>query len=149
VHNAAKAVCAMHLMRPDLAQRYPKQMYDDFGERIFADTTKGVVFYSAALALYRIHLLVSNGTIPKNTKRYKWHMLPLVRAIITGERAALPLESNQLEKHCHKIVEKLIHHSDEATKIVKQATAAIAKLEPLTRDRLKVQVVLQEMLAAL
>lgn len=149
VHNAVRAVCSMHLMRPDLASRYPKQMYEEFGETLFSEKTKEIVFYSAALALYRFHLLVSNGAIAQNTKRYKWHILPLIKMAITGDARAMPLESNQLERQCEKIVKALIHHSDEATHVVQRAVNAVAKLEPVTRDRLKGQSVLQEMLANL
>ena len=84
LHNGAKCVAAMFCNRPELAARYPKQMYEELTKSIFSDDTKEVVFYASCLTMYRFNLLVSNSTIPQNMKRFKWHMLPLVRAILAS-----------------------------------------------------------------
>jgi hypothetical protein len=71
LHNAMKCVTAMYCNRPDLASRYPKTMYAELADTIFADTTKEIIFYAACLTLYRFNLLVSNSAIPQNMKRFK------------------------------------------------------------------------------
>jgi AIPR protein len=65
LHNAAKCVTAMYCNRPELAFRYPKTMYEEFTNVIFADDVKEIIFYSACLALYRFFLLLSNAIIPQ------------------------------------------------------------------------------------
>lgn len=53
LHNAAKCVSAMFCNRPELAARYPKQMYEELTEQIFSDDSKELVFYAACVTMYR------------------------------------------------------------------------------------------------
>src|SRR5262249_34139840 len=71
LHSASKCVAAMFCNRPELAARYPKQMYGELTDSIFADSTREIVFYAACISLYRFNLLVSNSTVPQNMKRFK------------------------------------------------------------------------------
>jgi len=70
VNIAAKAVCAMFLERPELSYRYPKRMYELFTDKIFSEDVKEIIFYTACLALYRLHLLVAGADIPQNMRKY-------------------------------------------------------------------------------
>lgn len=147
VNNAAKCVAAMFLNRPELSYRYPKQMYEDLGERIFDDTNREVIFYTACLALYRAHLLISNGTIPQNMKKTKWHMLPLIRLAIAGKDMPA-LNSRKIEAYCQRIIDVLSKHQSAVSPFAK-VVSAVEGLGTLTSDRLKRQAVLEEMVAGL
>jgi hypothetical protein len=116
LHNAMKCVAAMYCNRPDLASRYPKTMYAELADTIFADSTKEIVFYAACLTLYRFNLLVSNSAIPQNLKRFKWHILPLVRGLICG-KTNHPLNSRQAEIAAGSIVETMAQHGTSATEV--------------------------------
>jgi hypothetical protein len=146
LHNAAKCVCAMFLKRPDLAFKYPKRMYEEFGSRIFDDSNKEIVYYASALALYRFHLLTSNNTIPANARRLKWHMLPLVAAIVSGKQIP-QLNSREMQKYAQNIIDKFSEHNAEGTAVFAQAVQIATDLGQITDDRLKRQSVLDEMLA--
>ncbi|MGJ0431207.1 AIPR family protein [Methylobacter sp.] len=144
--NAAKCVCSMFLRRPDLAYRYPKQMYEQLGSRIFDEQNKEILYYASALALYRFHLLTSNSTLPQNMRRFKWHILPVAAAIIAGKD--LPqLNARKMDNYAQKIIEKFSHHSTEGTAVFIQAVDIVNSLGEITNDRLKRQSVLEEMLA--
>lgn len=144
VNNAAKCVAAMFFNRPDLAYRYPKQMYEDYGERIFDERNREIIFYTACLALYRVLLLTSNAAIPQNTRKMKWHFLPLIRTAIAGDD--MPgLGSKKIETYCNKIISKLAKHQTATAPIMK-VSQAVGGLGPLTSDRLKRQAVLEEMI---
>lgn len=144
--NAAKCVCSMFLRRPDLAYRYPKQMYEQLGSRIFDEQNKEILYYASALALYRFHLLTSNSTLPQNMRRFKWHILPVAAAIIAGKD--LPqLNAKKMDNYAQKIIEKFSHHSTEGTAVFTQAVDIVNSLGEITNDRLKRQSVLEEMLA--
>ncbi len=146
LHTAAKCVCAMFLHRPDLAYRYPKQMYDDYGAKIFDIGNKEIIYYASALTLYRFHLLTSNGTIPQNMRRFKWHILPLAAAIVAGK--TLPqLNAKKMDAYAQKIIDKFSQHSAESTAVFTQAVEIVASLGVVTNDRLKRQTVLDELLS--
>lgn len=148
LHNAAKCVCAMFLRRPDLAFKYPKRMYEEFGEKIFNEANKEIIYYASALTLYRFHLLTSNNVIPQNMRRFKWHILPLAAAIVSGGDVP-QLNSRGVEAYAQKIIDTFSHHGQDATNVFNQAVAAIVALGDVSNDRLKRQVVLDEMLAAI
>lgn len=148
VHSAAKAFCAMFLNRPELAFRYPKQMYEDLGELIFSDTNKEIGFYCASYALYRIHLLVSNNVIPHNFRRFKWHLLPLLRVILAGSEMPAP-NSKKFESYCQKIIDGLSKSGKALKAPVNKAVKAVQSLGDVSGDRLKRQSALEEMQKAL
>lgn len=146
LHNAAKCVCAMFMRRPDLSFKYPKRMYEDFGQQIFSEHNREIIYYASALALYRFHLLTSNNTIPQNMRRFKWHILPLSAAIIAGKDVP-NLGANKMDAYAQKIIDKFNHHGPEGTAIFEEAVGIIESLGDVTNDRLKRQSVLDEMLA--
>ena len=144
-HEAAKCVSAMFCERPDLSFRYPKRMYAELTEIMFSENVREIIFYTACLALYRLHLLVSNRTIPQNMKKFKWHILVLVRVIIAGKE--LPqLTSRSIENYCQSIIDSLAQYGDTVIVPFKTAVEIIENLGEITNDRLKRQAVLQEML---
>lgn len=146
LHNAAKCVSAMYCNRPELSSRYPKAMYSELTDVIFSEDAKEIVFYASCLAMYRFSLLVSNSVIPQNVKRFKWHILSIVRAIICGKETP-PLGSRQVEKSAELVVLKLGQHGPEATDIFTKAVEICLSLGDVTSDRLKRQAILAEMLA--
>lgn len=146
VNVAAKAVAAMFFERPDLAYRYPKQMYEQLGEQIFADDTKEAIFYASCLSLYRLHLLVASADIPQNMRKYKWHILALVRAIVAGK--SIPkINSNKMEPYANKLISSFSKHGTSVLDPFQKAVNIVQSFDNLTDDRLKRQAVLEEMLA--
>jgi hypothetical protein len=149
LHNAAKCVAAMFCNRPELAARYPKQMYEELTDVIFSDATREIVFYAGCVAMYRFNLLVSNSTIPQNMKRFKWHMLPLVRALVTGTSDVMPLNSKQAERAAQQIIDVMGQHGQPATDIFNKIVFICRDLGDVSSDRLKRQAILGEMFAML
>lgn len=146
LHNATKCVAAMLCNRPELAARYPKTMYGELTNTIFADDTKEILFYAACLTMYRFTLLVSNSAIPQNLKRFKWHMLPVVWAIVNGKNTP-HLNSKQAERQAQSIIDIMSQHGAPANDIFIQIAAICDGLGQVTSDRLKRQTILQEMLS--
>lgn len=146
LHNAAKCVAAMLCNRPELASRYPKAMYEELTDVIFADDTKEIVFYAACLTMYRFTLLVSNSTIPQNLKRFKWHMLPLVWATLNG-KDVVRLNSRAAEKGAQAVISVMGQHGIRASETFNRIAEICTGLGEVSADRLKRQAILQEMLA--
>jgi len=147
LHNTAKCVASMFCNRPELASRYTKQMYDELTDVIFADDVKEAVFYASCVAMYRFNLLVSNSTIPQNLKRLKWHMLPVVRAIICG-KDQVNLNSKKALQQADAIIKVMGQHSQKATETYARVVEICQGLGEISPDRLKRQAILAEMLAA-
>lgn len=145
LHSAAKCVCAMFLRRPDLSFKYPKRMYEDFGTKLFDESNKEIIYYASALTLYRLHLLTSNSTLPQNIRRFKWHILPLVATIISGQDVPA-LNSKKIEKYAQKIIDTFQNHNSAGTAIFNQAVDIINSVGEITNDRLKRQSILDELL---
>lgn len=146
LHHSAKCVTAMFCERPDLPACYPKQMYEELTNTLFADETKEIVYYAACLAMYRFTLLVSNSVIPQNMKRFKWHMLPVIKSLICGKGIG-QLNSKQVAQSAQKIVDAMAQHSSETTEYFTRFVAICQDLDEVTFDRLKRQAILGEMLA--
>ena len=142
----AKAVNAMFVERPDLSYRYPKRMYELFTDKIFDEENKEIVFYTASLALYRLYILVGRAHIPQNVRKYKWHIILLVRNIIAGE-LKIDFNSKKIEAYCQKIIDVCSSSSQEAIDIFNQAVNIVRSIDDLTDDRLKRQAVMNEMIA--
>lgn len=141
---AAKCVCSMFLRRPDLAYRYQKEMYNSFGDKIFSEKNKEIIYYASSLVLYRFHILTSNSYLPANARRFKWHILPLVAEIVSG-REIPDLASKKIEKYCDKIINLFSKPSDQVNKVFMKAIDAINSLGEVSDDRLKRQNVFSEM----
>ena len=145
VNIATKCVAAMFLERPELAYRYPKRMYELLSELIFSEDTKESVFYTACLSLYRLHLLVAGADIPQNMRKYKWHILVLVRSIIAGKE--LPkLNSRKMESYCQKIIDAFSKPGTTTLKPFRKAVEIVSSMGDVTDDRLKQRAVLEEMM---
>lgn len=147
LHNAAKCVAAMYCERPDLASRYPKRVYDELGAQIFADDSKEILFYSACFAMYKLTVLFSNSGIPQELKKLKWHMLPLLRLMIVGNKK-FQFSSKDAQKSAQTILDALT--SDESLKkIAKKLTQVCRRFKDETSDRLKRQAILSEMIESI
>jgi hypothetical protein len=148
LHNASKCVASMFCMRPELAFRYPKQMYSDLGDVMFADEVKEQVYYASCLTMHRFNLLASNGTIPQNMKRFKWHILAIARAIICG-RDSCKLGSKEAVRQSDAIIRTMGSHGPDATRVFERAAEICKGLGEATNDRMKRQAILTDMLDAI
>ncbi|WP_208610351.1 AIPR family protein [Metapseudomonas otitidis] len=145
VNTLIKCVASMFCERPDLAYRYQNRMYELLSENILDSENKEAVFYSSCLTLYRLHLYVAGGQIPQNMRKFKWHILVLVRALIAGKN--MPnMKSKKMEKYCQKIIDRLVSPGPKALAPFERAVEILVSMGEITEDRLKRQTVLEEML---
>ena len=79
-------------------------------------------------------------------KRFKWHMLPLVRAIIAS-KDVVQLNSKKAEQEARKIIDIMGQHGQPATKVFSKIVEIYQSLGEVSVDRLKRQTILSEALA--
>ncbi len=148
IQTAAKGVAAMFCNRPDLAFKFPKRMYEELADTMFHYYNDESIFYAACLSLYRLHLLVSNNVIPQNSRKYKWHILALMRAILCGKKVP-PLNSRKIGRQTSKIIDTVSYHNDHCIAPFQKAVKIISSIDEVTDDRLKRQAILDEMMEKL
>lgn len=107
-------------------------MYELLSEEIFSDDTKEVVFYASCLSLYRLHLLVASADIPQNMRKYKWHILVLVGAIVAGKEIP-KLNSKSIESYCQKIIEAFARSGSSVVNPFRQAVDIISSIDDIIR----------------
>jgi len=120
-------------------------MYESFSKEIFSDDTKEIVFYASCLALYRLHLYVASADIPQNMRKYKWHILVLVGAIIAGKKIP-KLNSKAMDSYCQKIIDVISKPGSSALLPFQQAVNIMKTTSDINDDSLKKQTVMAEML---
>lgn len=143
---SARAVCAMFLRRPDLAFKYPAQMYEEFAAQIFDEANRDAIYYASALVIYRIHVLTSGSVITSNARKYKWHVLPLVAAMVAG-KSVPPLNSKKMDKCCQAIIDIFQAQNDRINELLTAATDVITSMNDLSTDKLRRQTTIDELLA--
>jgi hypothetical protein len=142
----ARAVSAMFLRRPDLSFKYPAQMYEEHAERIFDEANRDVIYYASSLVLYRIHVLTSGSVITNLARKYKWHVLPMVAAMVAG-KVVPPLNSKKIEPYCQAIIDVFQVQNDRINEVLTAATDVIMSLGDVSTDRLRRQTTIDELLA--
>lgn len=146
LQTIARCVCAMFIRRPDLSFKFPRKIYNEFSQEIFKEQNREIIYYASALALYRFNLLCANGAIPTNMRKFKWHILPIIAILISGE--IMPeLNSKKIEAYAQDIINKFQAHNQEGTSIFQLAIDIIQSVDNPTDDRLKGQVIFEELLS--
>jgi hypothetical protein len=140
----ARCVGSMFLEKPDLASRYPNQMIDEFSGKIFDNSNKEIIYYTAALAYYRLHLLRSNARIPYNYSKYRWHMLTILKYIINDNTTNPSLNSGKISFYCQKII-NVCKDYDRNHDVFQRLSKAIVDAGEVDRDSLKSEKYLNEL----
>ena len=129
----------MFLERPDLAARYPTQMFDELDPQLFNEKNREIIYYTAALALYRLHLLIGNKkrkSFPYNYRKYKWHMLMCLKYII-NKKTQPNLTSIKIEPYCENIISVCREINDSSLDYFNEVVEVIQEVGEVSRDVLK------------
>ncbi len=120
----AQAFLAMFLEEPHSTHRYYGEILRSNRGRLFAEAHHPFPYYAAAYGLVRLQSLFNSSKLPHRYRRYKYHVLMLLRHMIAGK--SLPsLESKKINDYCEKLCTKLW----DDTALIKLAQEAIESLE--------------------
>ncbi len=124
ITETCRAVGAMFLRKPELAYRYPTKMIFDLYDTLINDRNKEIIYYTAALALYRFKLLASNGRIDSKYSIYKWHIL-MILSFVASDKPMPSIQNKKVEGYCKKIIKICSQPDDECMALFNRAIAVL------------------------
>ena len=141
VAETCRAVGAMFLKKPDMAYRYPTKMISTMRETLTNDKNKEIVYYTAAIALYRFKLYLSNGRIDSKYAMYKWHILMVLTYVGKDNKQGLPsIQNKKIEAFCKKIISTCSKSDEKCLALFKKATDVLDTIGlKTTRDEIRSQ----------
>ncbi|MEW5896982.1 MAG: AIPR family protein [Nanoarchaeota archaeon] len=118
-----KSFAAMFLEQPHLVSRFYGEITKLLGVKIFLTDHKPIVYYTSALAYFRIDQSFRLFNLDPKYKKCRYHLLMLLPyAALSGAKPQF--NSNQIEAYCNKIIEQL-KTSEKAKVLFKKVTDII------------------------
>lgn len=146
ITDTCRAVGAMFLQVPDMAFRYPTKMITNYYDKLLNDKNKEIVYYTAALALYRWKLLTAHGKIDSKYTIHKWHILSIL-PYAAWNKTMPSMANKKIEAFCKNIIGTCSKSDDECLALFKKATDVIDALGgQKTRDEIRSQAYTQSIL---
>jgi len=100
-----KAFVSMILGEPDKVRGYYGSIVEEFdknGQKVFAPNTNPALYYTSALACFKMTECFSDGTLDRKYKKMKYHLLLAFRLMC--ESFTLPsLNSHKVEEYCEHL----------------------------------------------
>ena len=120
IAETCRVVGAMFLRKPELAYRYPTRMISNLYDQLINDKNKEVIYYTAALSLYRFKLLMSNGRIDSKYAIYKWHIL-MILGYISNDKPMPSIQNKKIENFCKPIIATCSQSDDDCLALFNRA----------------------------
>ena len=100
-----KAVVSMFIGQPHSIRGYYGSVVEKLGsEEIFSEHYRVDIYYTSALALYKMNELFSSGQIPPTYRKVKFHLLLATRLLAEKSIGIMPhLESKSMEDYCKRL----------------------------------------------
>ena len=138
-----KAFVAMFLNEPHSHPRYYGELLKAYESKLFVSDHKPAPYYVSGLAFVMIHRLITKNALPKNIRKYTYHILMLLRIHFMGE--LIPkMNSNKITPLCLEMIDKIRDEaviSDVFKKIIDEIQNALeiagSTVNGNTPDRLK------------
>ncbi|MGC4008156.1 MAG: AIPR family protein [Pseudomonas sp.] len=134
IKNMCRSTAAIFLDKPELASRYPIQMFDEVGDELLSEKNREIIYYTSALAHYRIQLLLASQRIPSNLGKCRWHILMLLKYLSNKNKPTPKLNSKKIDKYCENIIAAC--RDPEFTKF-KEAAHILQNSGDLARDTIR------------
>jgi len=133
-----KAFLAMFLNEPHSTPRYYGEILTATRGRMFQEDHRPYPYYAAAYCLVRIEDLFRQKKLPFWCRKFRYHMLMLVR-ITAGGKEMPPMSSKTMDKYCEDICivlwddTKLLEHAKRAADNIDNALSTFTGDEMLAK----------------
>lgn len=141
-----RTFASMFLDQPHKASRFYGTLAKDIGNSIFKSDHKPVTYYTSAFAMYKIEYLFRNKSIDTNYRKFKYHMLMLLKYAISKENMP-KFNSNKIEKYCNDILDvlndnkKLIAVIQRITKVIDRTVPNLSNTEITKKQSLNKELI--------
>lgn len=100
-----RAVAAFWFDRPDLAARYPAEITKEL-KILLESSNREIVYFTAAMALYRVGLLISARKVPQDFIKARWHLLMCLKYVAKAGDAP-NINHRKADTYCDGLLTKL------------------------------------------
>jgi hypothetical protein len=139
VKHLARCVGAMFVERPDLASRYPNRLTSELKDAVYNPQFDEEIYYTAALAHYRIGLHFGNQRIDQKFSNLKWHLLMGIK-ILLDEGEGANLSHRKIRDLCERIRKLVTSNEAKDIQILENICSIISNDKRLDRDQLGLRV---------
>lgn len=133
ISTQIKAAASMFFDKPHLASRYYGRLLRSV-EGIFSKEHKLLPYYTCAYLLYRLEYLFRNKMLPAQYRKYRYHMLMLIKYDFCKEKMP-ELNANKMESICNEILQcandntALIQEINKLIKIIDKTVSDLTNQE--------------------
>ncbi|MEV6447548.1 AIPR family protein [Amycolatopsis sp. NPDC051716] len=124
ISDQMRALSAVFLDSPHVAARYPKQLYNEVGSRIFQDDHKLIPYVASAFAAYKLENAFRT-VLEAFYKPARYHILMVYAYQALGHKAA-PLKSAKVEEDSRKLIAAL--KRPDQVSYFRQAAAVVVEV---------------------
>lgn len=136
IKEIARCVAAMFLDKPEIASRYPNRLTGELKTLVFDRTYLEEVYHVAAYTLYRVELLVSNGTIDARYSKLRWHIIMAIKYFVCGDDVP-QLNSKKIKASCAEIEGFVSGNGDDTVNVIRSLCSIIVDIDDMNLDKLK------------
>jgi hypothetical protein len=99
-----KSFAAVFLNIPQRSSRYYKTVIDEIEKKIFVSGQEPIVYFTSAYLNYRLDDLFNNEILEHKYKKFKYHIMMLMRLVVTENQKVPPYNSNKIVHYCERLL---------------------------------------------
>lgn len=104
-----KSFAAVFLHIPHRSSRFYKTILEEIEKKIFLKGQEPIVYFTAGYLNYKLEDYFINDKIDHKYKKFKYHLMMLMKMVISENQKPIPLNSNKIIDYCKNIL-KTIHN---------------------------------------
>ncbi|ALS74971.1 hypothetical protein AUC31_06910 [Planococcus rifietoensis] len=108
-----KSFSAVFLNIPHRSSRFYKTILEEIEKKVFLKGHEPITYFTAAYLSYRLEDCFTNDSIDHKFKKYKYHIIMLMRLLITKGEKMPPLNSDKVVKYCENILTNIFNSFEE------------------------------------
>ncbi|KPU54227.1 AIPR family protein [Bacillus wiedmannii] len=103
-----KSFAAVFLHIPHRASRFYKTILEEIEKKIFLKGQEPIVYFTAGYLNYKLEDYFINDKIDHKYKKFKYHLMMLMKMVVSENQKPIPLNSNKIIEYCEGIL-KTVH----------------------------------------
>jgi hypothetical protein len=142
ISHQIKTFAAMFLDQPHRASRYYGELYKDVANStIFSPSHHPIVYYTSARTYYVLENYFNRGIINSKYKKCKFHLLMILRYIVSGSTLPNFSHERKIQDYCNKILDvisdekKCLHFIKLAINYIEEIAVDLEDREPFKTQK--------------